>query len=468
MEQVSVHKFNKTQKIPHFLGRLELDEKKAKNEGFRYKSWATIASHWYANTAVARPHIEFVNKPKETYEELVKLVSDPTQANLEKIHSIYKERISNCVEKIQKIFDEKDAEVIFESNGTTALAFIKALAGAEGENIVSTTDMGRIAKKSLEGEDTSLLKEDFKQPVGLFAPTGRLDTIKPSSLFQVDIYDKENPKSVDTICEELFEIIKIKKPKLVCVPQVSRTGMQLPVRKIGEWIKEFNQKENTDIVFAVDGAQSIGRVNATELKKPLDYCDAYFFVGQKALGSMTVSAIVTKQEFVKKNVKNLTDSSVSARVCNYQFSAPPKEIQDFLDNKKEHFAVSLPEIESLGLALGSFYERGEGETFEKRREFQVKKIEEIHESISHELKQIKGIEVLESADGVFYTPGMLTFKLNEEAKMPVEVLRQKLQEINPPITLSPIYHLPLLRIGLNELREQDTKYLLDSIKNLLE
>ncbi|MFA7191698.1 MAG: aminotransferase class V-fold PLP-dependent enzyme [Candidatus Paceibacterota bacterium] len=460
-------KFSPNTKKSYFLGELELDKKIAMAKGTRYRSWATIAPNWYANTAISRPHMEFVNKPKKTYQKLVKLISATTQKNLREIDKIYREKITSCVEIIRDIFNEPDANVIFESNGTMALAFIRALSGAEGQKVISTSDMGRIAGLALQGQDTSIAKEDFKQQIGLFSPSGKLDKIIHSQYFEVDLYNEDRPKTIDQICIELFETVKQEKPKLVIVPQVSRTGIKLPVEKIGRFIKQINRQQGLSIFFAVDGAQAIGRSNSEDLKKPLKYCDAYFFVGQKALGSMTLAAIMVKSDFVKNNAKSLINSSITPRLCCYKFFELPTEIKSFMQKRGGNFAISLPEIESLDLSLRAFYQRGEGGTFKERRKYQISRTIKINSFIVSELSKIRGIKVFTTTEDTPLSPSIIIFTVIEGNGVGAETLRQKLQELHSPITFAPIYQRPILRIGLSELREQDINYLITSIKKIV-
>ena len=122
----------------------------------------------------------------------------------------------------------------------------------------------------------------------------------------------------------------------------------------------------------------------------------------------------------------------------------------------------------MDLALRNFYQRGLGRNFQARREFQIRKSEELNKFICDELRKIQGVKVINDTEGVSFDPSMITFTLNEGVKIDVEELRIRLQKFRPPITLGPIYQKPLLRIGLNELRKQDVSHLIDSIKTVLE
>ena len=460
-------KIPKIEKKSSYAGELELDENIARAKGLRYKSWATIISHWYGDPGVSRPHIEFIREPKKTYQELVRLIANPTTENIEKINTLYREKIAECTNSIRKIFQEPDAQIIFETNGTNALSFIRALAGAEGETVLKTNDMGKLTGDALSGEDTSLMKGDFKQPLGLFSPSEKLEKLTTSDRFETNLYEGNRQKSIDEIYSEMCEAIKKYQPKLVVVPQVSRTGMELPVEKIGKYIKDLNSQMSSGIFFAVDGAQSVGRSGEGKLKKPLDYCDAYFFVGQKALGAMTSAVIIAKPELVEKNASKIVDSSVASRLCHYKFSDTPPEIKKFLQSKEEQFAMSLPEIESLGIALDALYLRGKGETFAERREGQIWETKEKRAFIVDELSKLKGIKFIGEENESTSSPHIVTFMLTDEAAIDSENLRLKLLRLNPPITLAPMYQEPFLRIGLSELRKQDLSYLTNSIKKIL-
>ncbi|MDO8427711.1 MAG: hypothetical protein Q7S92_00690 [Candidatus Diapherotrites archaeon] len=450
------------------LGELELDKRLAQQKGVRYKSWAKVAKGWYGNTGISRPHIEFVRKPRETYLLLKKLAEHPTPENIRKINRIYQDRIQSCTQTLSRVFGIRNPQVVFESNGTMALAFLRGLTGAEGKTVLHTTDMGRIVERALQGEDTSRTKEDFKQPIGLFSHAGALKEEKISTVHTMDLYTKKDTPKTDTeICRELFSEIQRQRPALVIVPQISRSGRRLPVKRIGKFVKEFNQKTGSKIIFVVDGAQTIGRVSAEEMQNPLEYCDAYMLVGQKALGAMISAAVVLKPGLVEANANNLLQSSIAARLSRYQFAQPVPKLEAFLKKESNHYAVSLPEIESLDLALQALETRGRGTTFSQRRLHQVKRMQALQKTLVSKLNQVRGIKVLQAEPQTPRTHSIVTFTLTKSAGMTAEEFRNRLQELDSPITLAPLYQRPVLRIGLSELREQNLDYLVQSIKKIL-
>lgn len=451
----NIIEFFKENGNPSFVGAFELDENLAKSKGLRYKSWGNIAPHWYANTGISRPYLEFIIKPKETYKNLI-------SGNAFERHQIYENKTRNCFQTIRDIFKEPGAQIAFESNGTAMLALIRAIAGAEGLPVLMTTDMGRITTRALRGDDTSLLLENFKQPVSLFAPSGKLNTVISSPIYEVDLYKDLCPKKSDVICQEIFDYIQNIRPKMVVIPQVSRTGIPLPVEKIGIFIKDFNLKNKTNIVYVVDAAQSVGRVGSLDIQNPLRYCDFYFFVGQKALGSMIIATVLFDHKILEKNVAIIINSTIAPRLCHYQFSDPPADLLNFLRNNSSN-AISLPEVESLDLALKSFFRRGDGPDFYTRRNNQKHKMAEINFMLAQRLNTIQGIEIVENR-----TPGIITFTIDStKSNIDAFQLRHLLQKLDRPITLAPMYQKPLLRIGLSELQKHNFDYLIHSIKKIV-
>lgn len=463
-------RFHTPARSGHFpLGELELDAELAKKKGLRYSLWPIVAPGWFANPSVTRPHMEFIREPKKTFKTLSRLAKNPTPQNIRRINQIYEKRTRGCVGMLRKVFQSPRAQVIFESSGTAAVSLIRNMVSAEGGKIVGTTDMGRIVRRALQGTDVLQSKANFRQPIGLFSPPEKLGGTGPASEFiRVGLYGADDkPKSNNQLYKDIIATIRNNKPKLVVVPHVSRTGRILPVERIGEFIRRMNKEKGTNIAYVVDGIQAMGRVGAKELNDPLKYCDAYLLTGHKALGSMISSAIVARPEFIRTNAKNLISSPVSTRLCHYQFSNPPREITQFLNQRGNQYAISLPEVHSLELSLRRYYTTGKGKTFSQRREHQLKRIRQLNKSLINGLKRIEGIKVLESSDKAPYIPSIVSFSLTEKAGIRAPELKRRLQSLPEPITLASLYEKPVLRIGLSELREQDIPNLIKSIGDVL-
>jgi len=338
-------------------------------------------------------------------------------------------------------------------------ALLRNLVGAQGKTIIATEDMGLITGSALKGLDYSRTSANFKQPAGLFSPPSKVGESEGTKLVTLDVYSNSRSKSDSQILNQLKAAIAEHKPRMVVIPQVSSSGKVLPVEKIGEFIRQFNAENGTNIAFVVDGVQAIGRVGAQSLNNPLRYCDGYFIAGHKALGSMTAAALIARPEFIERNAANLVNSPYAQKISHYQFPVPPREIASFLRSRPEHFAISLPEIQSMQLALEDFYERGKGRTFSQRRRTQMGQIRRMREFVVGELEKIPSIKVLGGQKSKGFNPAIITFKVKNARK-----LKEKLQKLSPPITLAISHGADLLRIGLSELKEQDLPRLLNAIR----
>lgn len=397
------------------------------------KRWKGKTSEWFGGCTIAAQTKKFYKPAYRAVEKIfgiyIKILGirlnekygrePPTRAEiriqklLKELNLMYWDKTDKCRSIVKKIIDEDDAVVIFEESGTTALSLIRNMIDLQDDDSIlafTGKDGGVLVPLALKGKNIRNHDSNFKPVIGLFnshkdipdEPFNHkkigLEFIIPHKL------DSEN-SNVDAYSEYLVkkvsELVNSKDNlRLIVVPQVTRSGLILPVQRIGKIIQAANKKRRNKIFYVVDAVQAMGRLGTQSLQKPLDYCDFYFFGASKALGAiLTSSAIVTKPEIVKENIKNLLKSPFRSQIKFFQFPRGFKELEGYLEKQKYHAAISLPEICSFYTGMRLFYKRGymdkSHEAFSIRREKQLERVEKYRKELLGELSKIPGINIRE-------------------------------------------------------------------------
>lgn len=439
--------------MPFDVRRAAWPQKRPVLVGGRSKPWSRLAKRWFANATISRPHPQFIRMPYVTAKRIEQIMAgsqnNPQQANLE-LNRLYEQRIQETVGLIRKTFSEPKASVIFEENGTSALALLRHLLASESDEILTTSDEGRLVVDALKGEDFITRKENFRNPLGFFKPPEKLQPIA-GNVTQVQLFRGQKPKTNDEILEEIIRAVKERQPPVVIVPHVSRTGRILPVEEIGRAISEHNRHAERETHFIVDGIQAVGRLPHSEIVRPLSYADAYVFTSAKALGASMQGAIVTRKNIIERNTGRLLSSNYAPRLCFDQFHDEPETIRTFLESRDRHFRVSLPEIHAMSEALQHYL---------KRREYEETVLNQIEKERSHLLRAFRGnkyIQVLKPRPGTPLTPSIVAFEL-KHPQITTDDLKRALQSREEPITLPAlISETNFLRIGLSEITPRTPK-----------
>jgi hypothetical protein len=421
----------------------------ALQKGERYKSWAEISKWHFANATIARPHMDFIREPMETLKKIREIMSfakeNPKEAN-DQLDSLYRPRVDRTVGLLRKIFGHKNAAIIFEENGTNALALLRNMLASKEDVVLAATHEGRLVIDALKGINTVNRPENFRQPVGVFTPPKTAESFE-GKVIQYDLIDGEGFKTNSQIFNEVMHQIRLAHPRLVVLPHVSRTGRILPVREIGRAIQKLNRGLRRKTYFIVDGIQAIGRLPQSEMRQPLRYVDAYVITSAKALGGPMQGAILLRKELLERHAKDLISSAYSPRLRFDQFHHEPKEITNFLNFGKKHYRVSLPEVESMGLSLEAYLSRRKNEAPLFRQ------LEAERKAFLSGISDLPGVETYESTQDMPMVPSIIPFKITTPTLAAAD-LKSYLQGLPEPITIPSLINGRIPRISLSELRHR--------------
>ncbi len=166
-----------------------------------------------------------------------------------------------------------------------------------------------------------------------------------------------------------------------------------------------------------------------------------------------MQAVILTKKRVTKHAKKLAESGFSPRLRFGQFHPEPPSITSHLNSRNRHYLVSLPEIQSLTLALKDYLRRrgngGEIDVFtqtgaERNRLLQL-------------LKGTK-LTVFQPTSDAPTVRSIITFKPASFHPSSPDV-KSRLQNATPPITLPSIIaddqRNPFLRVTLSEIKPRN-------------
>lgn len=434
--------------------------------GQRSKPWSRLAPRWFANATISHPHAPFIRGPFITARAVERIMrqsrDNPDEANRE-LDNLYRDRITECVGLIRRTFDEPRANVVFAENGTDALALLRHMVAGKEDEVVTTSDEGRLVMRALKGEEFIRRQENFRQPLGFFKPPEELEKIN-GTVTQVDLFDGTTPKTNTQVRNEIMAAVKEREPPVVIVPHVSRTGRILPVEEIGKAIKDHNKTASRRTVFVVDGIQALGRLPHAEIQKPLDYADAYVFTSAKALGASMQGAILARKDLIGTHVNRLVNSAYASRITFDQFHEEPDAVQRYLEQSNTHYRVSLPEIHAMSEALRHYLERRKNE-------------DGVFRQLNRERRQFLNgfrgnpyIKVLKPDKSRPLVPSIIAFQL-KHPEITTADLKTALQNREDPITLPAlIAETDFMRLGLSEVTPRtpdEIEHVLNEINGLV-
>ncbi|MDP2717544.1 MAG: aminotransferase class V-fold PLP-dependent enzyme [Candidatus Micrarchaeota archaeon] len=434
--------------------------------GQRSKPWSRLARRWFSNATISHPYAPLIRGPFITAHAVRRIMQtakeNPEEANRE-LNRLYTERIGECTGLIHQTFNEPRAGVVFAENGTDALALLRLMVAGKTDEVITTSDEGRLVVRALKGEEFVGREENFRQPLGFFKPPDDLEPVD-GKVHQIELFNGTTPKTNTQIRNEIIQAVKERLPPLVIIPHVSRTGRILPVEEIGRAIAEHNQTASRKTVFVVDGIQALGRLPHADTQKPLAYADAYVFTSAKALGASMQGAILARKDLLGQHVSGLVHSAYAPRLTFDQFHDEPDEVREFLEKRDQHYRVSLPEVHAMSEALRHYLERRKNE-------------KEVFRQLNAERRQfLEGfrnnphVKVLKPDRNRPLAPSIIAFQLRHP-EITTADLKTALQIREDPITLPAlIAETDFMRLGLSEVTPRTPKeisYVINEINALV-
>lgn len=430
---------------PQLADRGRLDRPVLTNRIDGRPAWKDVYSNWWAGATIASPHIKAALAADKSLRRIRVLLDGMERGSGEAIYQLngeYRQQTSTCRQALLRVLQTNDADVVLETNGTSAISLVRNMIEVGyGEEILTTNEEGNVVLPALLGHDPWNYPSMFEENTRLFTnhkpnPVDHSVREKTGICAVKMLGDDDNWKTNTQILKEIEESLQNRQVRLVMIPQVTKTGRILPVREIGEIIKNINQRTSRQIIYIVDGVQALGRMDAESICNPLEYCDFYIATSSKALGGILIAAgIVAKPETLRKNLPNLLNSAYAHHLRHYQFSEGYPEIENLLAQKSEHQAISLPEISSFSRVLEDFYARGDGKTFEERRNSQLREIQKVREKVVGKLSGIRGIRIYEGNHDTPIVPSIITFTHSDISAKEIKMLLQNPQ-LGPVVTLS--------------------------------
>ncbi|MEM3362510.1 MAG: aminotransferase class V-fold PLP-dependent enzyme [Candidatus Anstonellaceae archaeon] len=423
-------------------GRYEPNVQKAKRLGLRYRPWREIGEHWLANPGINRPYPSFWREGGKFYREIKELVEQDSKHNIQKIVELQNRAIEEVRYKIKEILEiDKSYKIIFDSNGSVLCSTIAKIFKNPQKISLTFSDQGRLVYSAigLETKTISKFVSNFEQPIGLFEappPKKKINCKSPLSknVNVINIFNLDNTyKSDAQIILEYERKIRDKKIDFVLLLHVSRTGRILPIEDLIAITKRYRP----DLVVFVDGAQAIGRISYEKIKKIIELADCYLIVGHKALGGAISSASIIKEN-VSKIITNKIKQAPFYNLKLFQFEEPQQNLiilnRAFEENRPYWF-VSAPELLTLVAAL----EDNKQKFWEYQKEICTYK-----ERLLKFLGNKPGVYL--NVNRVNCVDDIISFHL--ETPQQAIFLKEKLQSLNPPITIGPLTENYAIRIGI--------------------
>lgn len=437
-------------------------------------AWVDVYPEWWAGATIASPNIKgalVADKMLRRIRLLLGAIESGDKEATSLLNEEYCRQTDVCRSALLRVLQTEDADVILETNGTSAISLVRNMIDiGNGEEILTTNEEGNVVFPTLQGRDPWIYPSMFEENVGLFTSHKPVDhQEKTSSLCVVKILEGNNDwKTNVQILREIEENLQNRQIRLVMIPQVTKTGRILPVREIGELIKNINERKQRQITYVVDGVQALGRLDAKSICRPLEYCDYYIGTSSKALGGILIAAaIVAKPETLRENLPKLLNSAYAHHLRHYQFSEGYPELDYFLAQQGEQQAISLPEICSFSYVLDEFYNRGMGKTFAERRNSQLDKIQKIRRKIMEGLSNIRGVQIYDGSYDAPIAPSIITFTHSDKSAKDIKTAMQDPQ-LGPMVTLSANVGR-LMRIEIPEHRPTpDVSVLIEKMQKVIE
>ncbi|MBI9039613.1 MAG: cysteine desulfurase [Bacteroidales bacterium] len=244
--------------------------------------------------------------------------------NPSSIHSFGREArviIEDARSKISSFLNVSPSEIFFTSGGTEAINLIirACIIDLKIENVITSNLEHHAVFKTLDYLKT---KEKFNIQYVNYDKSGR-----------IDIYDlknklKENPKSLVVLMHANNEI-----------------GNLLPIKKVGEFCKEF------DSLFFSDTVQTMGKFENNFKKLNLDFaaCSAHKLHGPKGIGFVYINGEIKINPIIfgggqERNMRSGTENIYGITGMAKAFEIAYREMkktQDYLNNLKLYMISEL-------------------------------------------------------------------------------------------------------------------------------
>jgi selenocysteine lyase/cysteine desulfurase len=275
--------------------------------------------------------------------------------------------IERTRQKVAHLVNVKEECVAFANNTTDAAGLVFWLVGLGEGNVVVTTDaenesIPRIFRYYMDHAnpgDGWVSWQNFAQysnsKIGLIKKmrTGvKVRTVKA--------YKFDDNTFLENLIEEIDDSTKL----LVFCHVLRENGRIMPVKRICEAAREVNPK----IYILIDGAQCLGTIRRIDLRKL--GCDFYVATPHKTLCSETVGILFMHPKNLSLCTKINSVPRERQIIKKDQFS------KKLMINPNSIFAISLPEIYALDLAIDYYRRKG----WVKGNDFSV---------VDHHLKMLK-------------------------------------------------------------------------------
>lgn len=432
------------------------------------ESWTRKWANWWAGATIASPTQPMVAPAAWALGVIRELYDSPADLN-----EFFVQRGEWAREMVREVLAlPASTPVILDASGTSAiltatrmLAHVSLTSGKKEMLCITTNEGGSLVPATLRGSDPNeIVKVMFQPGTMLFYEPSPVLPYPPEHLLapsfhSINVQDFDNEEFV----EELRRVIEGNKDAsiMIMLPHVVKTGRILPVREVGELVKELKAAGRV-VYYVIDDVQGIGRCHAESVANPTAFADAYLFGASKALGGLLIaSAVAIREEHMREFAMLLSYAVASGNGAPFastrwlsHFQLAPEWEELMPECVFKDGALSMPEVVSMSAALQHFYTRGEGVTFADRRRHQLELVASRRAELAAALKTIDGISVMEPSAGKPLVPSIVSFRLERSGSdwLSPAALKRMLQEGNPIITpTAPIGRW--LRLDIPEYRD---------------
>ena len=419
--------------------------------------WVDVWKNWWGGATIGRPHLGAALEAKKTLNRARYLSKKCKEHDsLIELNNLYHGETENCRQAVHQVLqtDPTNVDIVFETSGTSAISLVRhSIDFNEDENIITSDENGNLIFPTLMGGDPySSSASAFTENTRLFSRHKQHihknhQSIGLKKIRQMS--DNEEWKSNEQIINELLSSID-NKTRMIVLPQVTKTGRLLPVKKMGDLIKEINMARDRKIIYVIDAIQALGRTDAESIFDPMNYCDFFICSSSKALGGILIaSAIVAKKLSWETSILTLLNSPYEGHLRYYQFDQDRFPlVYEKLSKKEGQEAISLPEITSFRICLESMFERGGGKNYSERRKNIVEKTKQQRDIIINELQQVNGLTIIEGNDSSPVVPSIISFIINNPSLSAFQI--KKLIQDSPDSVILSANVGKIMRISIPE------------------
>lgn len=314
--------------------------------------------------------------------------------------------------------DTPATEAFFDDNATMALYQALGQMRVRADRVVGTAvtlfDTGRVMPKALEGKNPEFEKDNFHPAIDVWGNRERARTEHAHlHTWECDLINHYTDRylSDDEIAQQALLIMDTKRPEVIVIPTVTRTGRRIAFIELCESLKARSREIGYEPLIILDDAQGLGRMTPSRYCTRSDgrhvnlwsYADGVLLTGAKVTGALMGSgAILLNRDVFQKQAVPFGTSPLSYRARQYAFMSDDQaRIADY--NRSAPGVAQTPEIASLTAALGRLPKPDEVYTMMRA----------LREFVVDVLKTVPGIKVLEpeGASKVKFEDSIVAFYL---------------------------------------------------------